>query len=475
MTMDSTRKDGRPTPDPDNYRLLIALTWVAAFLVEIFGTAVLTGIHQADDDRAGYWPSWTWCCVLEGTGVLVFYSALSGAYRSGGRAVVRAERLQRKRRREAEAELVAEERRVRLFGRRRLPIALTLSPMLWALPLIFAGTESLPADPDTGQKGGDPANITLGLVLPIVVLLLWTLTGWLLTAFAVAVWLGWAACTASWHLTAADAVGFPGLGMMVIAVPVMVAKRRRTVAREEAAEGASRVMPSLTGPGPQERAPSRSRTTNNLVRAYRSLQAVMVLAFVGQEVFASITLYRLPHSSSSGLVLSGSLAVAAAVVFYAAAITVRYHSARMALLLSIDDSNEYLLRDQARQVEQRVDRFGPKQLPLVAAITPTLWTLPVWVGGLAYAVRDPATGQPGPNLFNMAVGAALAITAPWLWRRTNRALTVLGLVVWVGWAAWTLAGHPFAGAVVGGVGVLLVSATVRLAPRFRQRRLAQDA
>lgn len=67
--MNSTRNDGRPTPDPDNYRLMVILTWLAAFIVEIFGTAVLVGIHQTDEDRAGYWPSWPWCCVLGGTAV----------------------------------------------------------------------------------------------------------------------------------------------------------------------------------------------------------------------------------------------------------------------------------------------------------------------------------------------------------------------------------------------------------------------
>lgn len=467
--MDATRKDGRPLPDPDNYRLLIALTWLAAFFVEVFGTAVLAGVHQTDADRAGYWPSWTWCWVLAGTGVLVFYSALSSAYLSGGRKIAKAERFHHKGRWEREkamaAELEVEERRRRLFGRHRVPAALTMSPLLWALPLTFTASKALPPDPVTGQNSADPANITIGLVLPVVTILLWLLTGWLLTGFAVLVWLGWAAFTATWHLTAADAIGFAGFGMLVVGVPVVVAVRQRAVAREDAARDSSHVVPSLTGPDPQERRPRRSRTTNRVILAYRSLQTAMVLALVGQEAFASVTLNRLPHSGGSGLVLPGCLAGVAAAVFYATAITVRYHGAHVRPLLATIDDNEYLLREKARQMESRISRFGTNRLPLTAAITPTVWALPVWAGGLAYAARDPETGEPGPNLVNLAIGVILAISGPWLWTRTNRTLTVLGLVAWTGWAAVTLAGHPFAGAVIGGGGVLLVYTAVRMTPR----------
>jgi hypothetical protein len=462
--LSSTRNDGKPTPDPDTYWLLVTLTWLAVPVVEVFGTAVLTGIHQTDEDRAGYWPSWAWCCTLAGTAVLVFYTALSSARRHGGRAVVRAQRLQSrpgwKREAEVAADLEEKERRKRLFGKQGVPMAIAMSPLLWALPLTFAGAASLPPDPDTGQKGVDTANLTIGLVLPVVTILLWLLTGWLLTTFAVAVWLGWAVGTASGHLEPADVIGVAGLVALAVMVPVAVAVRQRAVARQDAAAYSAPGVHSLTGPAPQELRARRSRTSNGLIFAYRSLQTVMVLALVCQEIFTSITLYRLPHSGGSELVLSGSLAIAATVAFYATLAVIRSRRTRetMAKLLPPTNAWGYEGAAEAFEAKRRVSRFSPTRMPVMIAITPTVWTLPVWIGGLAYAVRDPETGQPGPNLLNLAVGAVLAFTARSLWKHTNRTLTGVGLAVWTGWTALTLAGHPFAGGVIAGLGILPVVA-----------------
>ena len=46
------RNDGMPTPDPDGYRLLVVLAWLATLFVEVFKTAGLTGIRETAVDRS---------------------------------------------------------------------------------------------------------------------------------------------------------------------------------------------------------------------------------------------------------------------------------------------------------------------------------------------------------------------------------------------------------------------------------------
>lgn|GEM_PF-2751618 len=227
--MGSTRNDGMPTPDPDSYRLLVALAWLAALFVEVFGTAVCTGVRQTALDRAGYWPSWATCCWMAGVATLVFYFVVFAAWRHGGRAAAAAKRRERQSRFRTEAELRAEERRGQLFGR-KLPMTIAVTPALWTVPVTLAGTEALPKDPVTGQNGADPSNVVTGILLAVVALGLWSTTGRLLAASAVAVWLPWAVCTEFGHLVAADVVGYVGLFALAVTVPVIVAIRRRRTA-----------------------------------------------------------------------------------------------------------------------------------------------------------------------------------------------------------------------------------------------------
>lgn len=230
--MRSTRNDGMPTPDPDSYRLLVVLASLAALFVEVFGTAVCTGMRETALDRAGYSPSWATCCWMAGVATLAFYSVVFAMWRHGGRAVAAARRRERRSRYRAEVEIRAEERRGQLFGP-RLPMTIAVTPALWAAPIMLAGTESLPKDPVTGQNGADPSNVATGILLPIVALGLWSATGRLLAAFAVAAWLPWAVCTELGHLVAADVIGCAGLVVLAVMVPVVVAIRRQRTAEAD--------------------------------------------------------------------------------------------------------------------------------------------------------------------------------------------------------------------------------------------------
>lgn len=227
--MGSTRNDGMPTPDPDGYRMLQALAWLATPFVEVFGSAAASGTQRTPEERAGWSPTWPECCLITAVAALIFYAAVIASRRHGGRAAALAER--RRFSSEVRAEAAREQSRARYFGDRRLPFAAMVSPALWTLPVIIAGIQDLPPDPVTGQAEMSVGNMVAGMVLAVMVILLWSLTGRALTALGVAVWLTWAGWTMDGKVTAGAHDGFAGITIVLVAVVLAVVPRRRALSR----------------------------------------------------------------------------------------------------------------------------------------------------------------------------------------------------------------------------------------------------
>lgn len=225
----STRNDGMPEPEPGTYRLLVAAAWLAVPFVEVFGCAAASGARHTPAERASWSPSWPACCLITAAGALAFYAALIAARRHGGRALVAASR--RRWQSELRAEAAREQRRVAYFGDRRLAFPVVVTPMLWTLPVMFAGAQDQPPDPATGQPGVSVGNIVAGMVLAIVPLLLWSLTGRWLTALGAAAWLSWAAWTMRGDPTAGAYDGSVATAVVLVCLIATIVVRRSAIRR----------------------------------------------------------------------------------------------------------------------------------------------------------------------------------------------------------------------------------------------------
>lgn len=229
--MGSTRNDGMPEPGLAGYRLLQTLAWASAPFVMVFGTVVLVGVRRTPEDRADYLIGWPVCCVIAAAATAGCYAALSALRRHGGRAAAVEARRRRQTRSQNSAEAYWEETRSRYFGDRRLPLALAVSPALWTLPVMFSGVEQLPPDPVTGQAPVNVGSMVVGIVLPILAVILWSLAGRALTVLCVLAWAGWAVGAVGGHETGAAIAGWIGLVAVVVATVATTVLRRRELAR----------------------------------------------------------------------------------------------------------------------------------------------------------------------------------------------------------------------------------------------------
>jgi Na+/melibiose symporter-like transporter len=220
-----------PEPGLAGYRSLQLLAWTAAPFVMVFGTVVLVGVRRTPDDRDGYIISWPVCCAIAAAATVVCYSTLFALRRHRSRAAAVEARRERQTRSQNSAEAYWEETRSRYFGDKRLPLAIPVSPALWTVPVMFSGVEQLPPDPVTGQAPVNVGSLVVGIVLPVLAIILWSLTGRGLTALCVLAWTGWAGAAVGGHETGAAIAGWIGLVAVVVATVATTVVRRRELAR----------------------------------------------------------------------------------------------------------------------------------------------------------------------------------------------------------------------------------------------------